>query len=201
MEADKAAKDKDKEQPLSVCFVRHGQAEAREPGDVRDPGLTELGRQQAELVARRLKRQRFAHIYTSDLARAKETAAAIRLHHPQAPVTETAELREVMFYNFLSGFSPTKRAERKILSREGKTMRSFVGKLLKEHKVGEKVLVVAHGNLIRCMLALLSGKNPKRSVVLDINNTSVTIIEVWLSGGAVVRTANSLEHLGEGQVT
>ncbi len=201
MAADRLVENKDREQPLSVYFVRHGQAKARIPGCTENPGLTELGRQQAELVGKRLEDQKFDHIYISDLARAEETAAAIRVGHPKTPVTETSELREVMFYNFLSGFSPTKSAERRILSRQGRTMRYFVDKLLKKHKGGEKVLVVAHGNLIRCLIALLSGKNPKRAVVLDINNTGVTIIEVWLSGGAVVKTANSLEHLREGQVT
>ncbi len=201
MAADRLVKHRDREQPLSVYFVRHGQARARAQGDNDDPGLTDLGRQQAELVAARLKDQRFDHIYISDLVRARETAAAIIARHPRTPVTETAELREVMFYNFLSGFSPSGSAERRIVSSQRRTMRRFVDKLLNEHSGGQKTLVVAHGNLIRCMIALLGGKNPKRSVVLDINNTGVTIVEVWFSGGAVVRTANSLEHLREGQVT
>jgi broad specificity phosphatase PhoE len=57
-------------------LVRHAQAEAGW-GDQADPGLSELGRQQADEMADRLAPVGPLPIMTSPLARARETAAAL----------------------------------------------------------------------------------------------------------------------------
>ncbi|CAG8833131.1 536_t:CDS:2, partial [Racocetra persica] len=59
-----------------------------------DSELNKTGKEQAEIVGRRLRKMKFDHIYTSDLSRAKKTAEAIVKHHPDTPFTEDFRLRE-----------------------------------------------------------------------------------------------------------
>lgn len=42
-----------------------------------DTHLSDLGKKQAQLIAVRLKNEKFTHMFSSDLARASETAQAI----------------------------------------------------------------------------------------------------------------------------
>jgi len=70
-----------------VLLIRHGQTEfnrvfsitRRDPG-VRDPHLTNLGRRQAQAVARVLQSFNLARLITSPYARALETAGIIAEH-------------------------------------------------------------------------------------------------------------------------
>ncbi|MEW6278984.1 MAG: histidine phosphatase family protein [Candidatus Eremiobacterota bacterium] len=63
---------------IEIVFVRHAQP-MWEPGGraVDDPDLTELGREQAERLARHLKGERFDAFYCSTLRRACQTAEPI----------------------------------------------------------------------------------------------------------------------------
>ena len=91
------------EQPLTVVFVRHADAEQHDPPDYPDPPLTARGRCQVELIAKRLSDEKFNHIYSSDLTRARETAERIRRFHGETAFTETRDVREVSNHHFLPG--------------------------------------------------------------------------------------------------
>ena len=71
--------------PLTMVFVRHGEADAHNVDQNLGAPLTRLGRRQAARVGKRLADEKFDHIYTSNLSRAYDTAAAI-LDRLQAPV-------------------------------------------------------------------------------------------------------------------
>ncbi len=61
-----------------MCFVRHGKAEEKKPGQSdEERRLTEEGRRDVELVAKVLPVQSGVRIYTSPLKRALETAEII----------------------------------------------------------------------------------------------------------------------------
>ena len=63
-----------------LCIVRHGEtawnAEHRVQGQL-DVPLNGIGLRQAEAVGRALKDERFDAVYSSDLTRARQTAAPI----------------------------------------------------------------------------------------------------------------------------
>lgn len=92
-----------------VFLVRHGQQ--RFPDDVRsatpdvwrDPPLTELGERQAAAAGRHLAAEHLDVVYSSDLARAADTGAAIASHHDveQIVVPELAEIH--MFRDLPAG--------------------------------------------------------------------------------------------------
>ena len=62
---------------MDLLLIRHGQPERQEldDGDVADPPLTDLGRQQAAAVADLLTDENVTHIAASPVRRARETAA------------------------------------------------------------------------------------------------------------------------------
>lgn len=81
---------------LEILLVRHGESEGNRDGIFTGHGasrLTERGRRQAEATARALAHQRLDAIFTSDLARSAETAAALAAVIGLAPVA-TEALRE-----------------------------------------------------------------------------------------------------------
>jgi len=72
-----------------VLLVRHGAVDPPGPDGLidgrSDPPLNERGREQAELVARRLARERVCAIFSTQLRRAAETAAIVAVHHRVEP--------------------------------------------------------------------------------------------------------------------
>lgn len=71
-----------------VYFVRHGETTHNLKGLVQDgtPLLTELGGQQAEVVADRLRHLNFSHLIVSDYERTKQTAAPVARLTGMTPV-------------------------------------------------------------------------------------------------------------------
>lgn len=184
-----------REVPLIVVFVRHGQACADDGNMELGPPLTALGERQAERVARRLSRETFTHIYSSDLTRAWQTTQAILKCASHSVWTVTSDIREVSHQHFAPGRGPLTMAMRKTQREERLAMERFVAQVRRTHLPGEKILVVCHGNLIRSIVPLFAGRRPEKSVMMEISNTAVTILDVWPSGEAVLKLANCVSHL------
>jgi len=78
-----------------LYLVRHGQyTPTTAPPDEPDGTLTELGRQQAELVGKRLSQFPIQYIHYSTLQRARETAEIISAQIPGVPSHPSDLLRE-----------------------------------------------------------------------------------------------------------
>ena len=79
-------------------MIRHAQTIWNATGRIQgqaDPELSDLGRDQCQLVAQRLASVDLGALYTSDLARARETAEAVARLHPGLSVEVDSGLREV----------------------------------------------------------------------------------------------------------
>lgn len=187
--------------PLTVVLVRHAQANLQNISMELGPLLSPLGQRQAARVAKRLSKEKFDHIYTSDMPRAYFTAQPILKFHKNTLFTVTPNIREIMHYHFTPGPIPQDPVIRKHVMIEQERVEKFAMRLRHTHKPGEKILVICHGNFIRTLVPMLAGRSAKKSVLIDINNTAVTILEVWPSGEAVLRLANCVNHLLPGQVT
>jgi broad specificity phosphatase PhoE len=82
---------------MKLILTRHGETEENKLGIMQGhmPGkLSGLGIEQAKRLALRLKEERIDFIYSSDLARASDTAKAIAKYHPNTPIEFVEELRE-----------------------------------------------------------------------------------------------------------
>jgi broad specificity phosphatase PhoE len=81
----------------TILLARHGESDWNRDGRWQghaDRPLTDLGRQQARALADRLAATDLHAVYSSDLERARETAAIVAEPH-QLPVKELSDLREV----------------------------------------------------------------------------------------------------------
>jgi len=157
----------------TVYFVRHGESEVNVRnytyGDEMSP-LTPRGREQAERIAKRCAKLQLDVIITSTMLRAKETGAAIARKN-SAVVEETDLFKERRLPSTLLG---TDRYQEPLLSKRNAWLRSFYledervedgenFKLVKERagkalsylaaRPENSILVVAHGFILRTMLA------------------------------------------------
>jgi probable phosphoglycerate mutase len=84
-------------------LVRHGETEwnriHRFQGRSDQP-LNKTGQEQADALAMALKNESFSAVYTSPLTRAMETALAIKVFHPSAPIFEEEGLIEMDLGDF-----------------------------------------------------------------------------------------------------
>lgn len=76
-----------------IFLVRHGEAAAGW-GDHPDPGLSDLGRSQAEAVSNELAERGATHVVSSPMLRCRETAVPFARHIGQVPtiVPEVSEI-------------------------------------------------------------------------------------------------------------
>ena len=82
---------------MILIITRHGETIENKQGIMQGhlPGtLSEHGIEQAKKLAERLKEEKIDFIYSSDLARAADTAKEIAKFHPNISINFTKELRE-----------------------------------------------------------------------------------------------------------
>jgi broad specificity phosphatase PhoE len=202
----------------TVYLIRHGETdwnlEGRWQGHA-DVPLNDLGRRQASLVARRLQAEgvRFDAIYSSDLARAYQTAweigAAVRVAVQLLPPLREIDLGSWsgLKYDEIRAHFPTEIAlieqGQDIPRGGGETIaamqRRVVGAVdaIAAHHSGETLALVTHGGCIRSLLAHAEnykGDGFKRYP--HIGNTSISVISIagqhWR-----VHSLNDMAHLEE----
>lgn len=88
---------------MRIYIVRHGETIENKNGIIQghlDGQLSKTGIEQAKSTAECLKKEPIDYIYSSDLKRAADTASYIAVHHPNAVITLTEELRERYWGDF-----------------------------------------------------------------------------------------------------
>jgi broad specificity phosphatase PhoE len=197
-----------------LILVRHGQTEWNRDRRVQghtDTPLDEVGRAQAERVARRLAEEPIAAVYASDLSRAQETAQ--RIAAPRGLRIETSPLFREAHYGLWEGMTVAeieaqypeaylRWREDSLRNRapEGETLeelqqRALAGaaEILIAHG-GESVVVVAHGGSIRSLICGLMGWPLAAHRQLRLDNASISRVEYGPYGPALV-SFNDTCHL------
>jgi aminoglycoside 6'-N-acetyltransferase I len=129
--------------PATAYVVRHGEsavnAGRESPADVgpRGSSLSGLGRAQARALAAALRGVPFDAVYSSDLARAHETAVLLAADRAAGPVVATARLREGS-----AAHDPPAAAAR---------LAAVLREIARE-RPGQTVAVVTHGYVMRAFL-------------------------------------------------
>lgn len=199
-----------------LYLIRHGEtdwnAEGRWQGHA-DVPLNAGGQAQARRLAERLRaeRVRFGAIYSSDLARARQTAAALGAAL-ELPVRTLSTLREID----VGAWSGLTLAQ--IRERDGETLRRLeqgedvrrgggerasdlrrravaeIERLAQIHP-GQTLALVSHGGVVRTLLehVLERSQQPGR-LRGPIGNTSLSIV-VRTPGGWDIATVNDMAHL------
>ena len=145
----------------TLLLVRHGETDWNAAGRLQghtDRPLNEYGRRQARELAERLVGERIAAVYTSDLARARETAEIIAAPLGLEVVLEPG-LREKNWGNW-EGLTADERASIEYAGESTEAHRERVldalNRIVEAHP-GERVVVVTHGGSLRRIQAAVSG--------------------------------------------
>lgn len=177
-----------------IIFVRHGETlwnqERRYQGQLDSP-LTELGRRQAKLTAAHLAQGRIDAVYTSDLKRARMTAAAIGAQQGLTPQTDP-RLREMSFgvWEGLKRAEVVEKYPEIFFARDADILsvrvpggelpgevllrfRAFLGECVAQHQTG-RVAVVSHGAGLRFALAGMLAMPLEKSYCLRLDNAGIS---------------------------
>lgn len=188
---------------LDIYLVRHGETQSnldRVFQGHMDTQLTARGIEQAACVGRWLQRIEFDAIYSSDLARAADTARAIARSNGSQEINFDRNLRE-MHYGVLQGIAISEFARvlepygvatdwgsgafsaKGLAPPGGESVRRlrnrvtrFVARLDSEHSGGgdRRVLVVTHGGFLRVMMTVLLELPTRKRHAFGFDNCSIT---------------------------
>lgn len=193
---------------MKLMIARHGETEENRAGILQGhlPGtLTDKGIEQAKRLAQRLKDKKIDHIYSSDLARAADTAELIAQYHPNTPLDMIEELRE-RDAGELEGTDiadidddlielPSAESTSELYER-GK---DFLEKIISKH--GEDtVLLVCHGGIGKALYSAIQGTGPPELwSVHDLKNSSLSIVEIKKDGEHNILCFNDVAHLEDNE--
>lgn len=206
--------------PETIYVARHGETDYNRNRIVQGRGvdsqLNATGRAQAERLGARLAEVRLDAIYASPLTRARQTASAVRRHQPPPrPEIRLHAGFEEIGWGELEGVpaSPHTRAAFDRLHAQwsqgdfdtpvpgGESIREVQDRvleawqtMLREQPQGN-VLVVAHGRLMRVLLAsVLPGYGLERMQDIAHANTGLNVIACGADGVLAPRLLNCTAH-------
>lgn len=201
------------DEPTFITFVRHGQSLSnkalRWEGNGDSP-LSELGQQQAALLAKRLAREHFTHVVVSDLSRAVETVRATGLAFDMRPALREMNwgVWEGLTNEELSARYPAElerlRNGEDIPRGGAETEAVFTARvngalrtLRAELAPGDHALVVCHGGFISIALASLLGLStaPLPWTLARATNVSITTVSYDATGTRLHRFNDALHLL------
>jgi probable phosphoglycerate mutase len=209
-----------------VLVVRHGASEPAVSGvpfplldGHSDPGLSEVGLAQAELVANALRDEKLDGLFTSPLRRTRLTAGALAAAMAAEP-TVIYDLREILLGDFEGGefrvrqgrgdpiISQVFAEERWDLIPNAELAESFSERVRRGFEqvvaaVGPdaRAAVVVHGGVIGEVCRMATKSRP--FAFLHADNCSITRIVVNSNGSWLLRSFNEISHLvtGDTQAT
>lgn len=201
---------------VTFYVIRHGETEANRTGVFQgqsDVPLSDKGRKQAGLVAEALSAVCFDAVYSSDLARAAETARAMMRYHDCRLVLDR-RLRE-LYGGLLQGLTPAEVVAkypefaaafrkdpvnaRRLDGESFADLRERVRRVLEDiyewnagRPGGSTVAIVGHGGVIHVILEAAGVDAPLMEHV--VGNCSITVLEREGDGWSLVKVG-SVEHL------
>lgn len=196
-----------------VLLMRHGHYERT--GDLGDLvwGLSPLGRRQVVRVGKRLARLvdaasgRFEGVYASPWPRATQSAeiagremdlSNIRIKrylHELVPLVDPARPE---FKAFPGNLEPTSPDGRAFVEQQINKIRA---RFLRPPTRRSHVLIFAHGNLIRYLVARTLGLPYDAWAMMDIAHASITELRAYGSGFEALISFNDTGHLPPSMVT
>lgn len=188
---------------MELILIRHGRPERidHDP-DGANPALTELGHQQAKLMAEYLQPEPIDALYVSPQQRAIDTAAPLagsagltptivddlaefdRLHTSYVPGEESGPLSAEQLDRLTAAVTAEAFVSRVLTS---------IGEIIDRHP-GETVAAVCHGGVISTVLTDVLG--PQGTPYFDSHYTSITRIKASRSGRRTMISFNECPWLG-----
>jgi broad specificity phosphatase PhoE len=197
---------------MKLIITRHGETEENKKrilqGHIHG-NLSELGKEQAKKVAKRLGDEKIDHIFSSDLRRAGDTAIEIAKAHPHTPLEFVKELRELNMGGFQGKKAPSNLREERYNKGFFKNVggeeyeelvlrvKNFLETLIPKF-YGKTVLLVAHNGTGQAIITALLNKEWEYIKEMGrLENTSITIFEFDENKNPVLKLMNCMKHLDE----
>ncbi len=195
---------------MRLIITRHGETEENKAGIIQGhlPGhLSATGIKQAEKVALRLKDEKIDFIYSSDLARASDTAKKIAKFHSDIPIKFIKDLRE----KFLGEWQGKSKKELgftnntsivKFFPKDGETSEelfnrasNFLHNILSKHP-DDTVLFTAHSGISKAIIAVITNKSHEEiESIENLYNTNICIFEIDKNKNHNILCFNCKKHL------
>jgi broad specificity phosphatase PhoE len=173
---------------MLIYLIRHGEPQG--PGDT---PLSDRGVQQAERVAKRLSRFPLRKIYCSDLLRARQTASAFEITHPNSERVMTPALQEL--YRVLVGGAPKGGTSPHREEEDRMRIESFLRDFASDSHAPGDVAIITHGNVIRFLIARGLGIDPGLMRSTHVHPGSISLLQT-VHDGMTLKLFNNVEHLG-----
>ena len=197
-----------------LCIVRHGEtawnAEHRVQGQLDIP-LNVNGAAQARAAAKVLTQEKFDAIYSSDLTRARQTAAPTASFHSMEVLLER-DLRERHYgiferltyaevkVRYPEDYARFEARDPDYDFRTGESLRAFsarsiavISKIAKENE-GKSVLVFTHGGILDKLYRFITGLPLSAPRNFGIHNAGLNRIELTRAGWQI-RSWSDVAHL------
>ena len=198
---------------MRLIITRHGETDWNKKELLQghsDTDLSEVGKEQAENLAKALLKYSIDKIYCSDLKRCKQTIAPFLKLKKEIPIEYTSEIRERNFGKFEG-----KKKEEMIeeFKKKGYTLNTlkipglesfmevrkrilnFVEKIFKKEK-GKNILLVMHGGIkFALMMELFKLDLDWSNTKYKARNTAISIIDIKEDGKHEAKLLNSIDHL------
>ena len=194
---------------MKLIITRHGETEENIQGIIMGHlhgKLTINGIKQAKKVAERLKDESINIIFSSDLARASDTAKEIAKYH-DVPLNFVEDLRE----KYLGEWQGKKKKDLGFTSntslvntipKDGETSEellnranNFINKIFSEHQ-DKNVLLAGHNGIIKALITAINKKSPEDiKLIENMENTSITVFETDKYGKLYLKIFNCTKHL------
>jgi alpha-ribazole phosphatase len=182
---------------MRIYLVRHGETEWNKKGIYQgqeDVPLNEKGKNEAKILSTAFKDKKIPIIYSSDLARARETAEIIAQEVGIQTIIYKKSLREMDFGNWTgrsilemeedSGlFQLWQKDPWNISPPNGETLKDLANRVRREAEeiflkhYNQDVLVVTHAGPIKALIFDLIGSTGNTYWNLDISHNTIAVIE------------------------
>lgn len=198
---------------MKLILTKHGETIENQQGITQGhlPGtLSKKGMEQVKRVAERLRDEKIDFIYSSDLARAADTANRIAEYHPNTPIKFVRELRERNMGEFqgkkksdIDWYKKRKHySELGIKPKDGESLEELYGRAkrflydaLRKHK-NDAVLFVGHNGINKALVCAIANRPASEiSKMKNFDETSITIIEIDEEKNHKIHLYNCTKHL------
>ncbi|MDD4844588.1 MAG: histidine phosphatase family protein [Anaerotignum sp.] len=204
-----------KQEKTRLYLIRHGETEWNRGGRYQgwtDIELSDEGKLQAELLAKRFHYMHLDAIYVSPLKRAIATAEPIATEKG-LPLILDEHFKEINFGEweghtvpeltekygkpytdfFDNPFEHTMPGEGSFHKVAERAMAGFE-EIIKKHR-GERIAIVSHGGLLRVFMIKLLGLDLNMYRRMWLTNTSISMIDITLDDNKFLMTLNDKAHL------
>ncbi len=204
-----------KQEKTRLYLIRHGETEWNKGGRYQgwtDIELSDDGKLQAELLAKRFHYMHLDAIYVSPLKRAIATAEPIA-KEKGLPLILDEHFKEINFGEweghtvpeltekygkpytdfFDNPFEHTMPGEGSFHKVAERAMAGFE-EIIKKHR-GERVAIVSHGGLLRVFMIRLLGLDLNMYRRMWLTNTSISMIDITFDDNMFLMTLNDKAHL------